>query len=152
MVIFLDIDGVLNSICFCKDLGEEWTGDQLDPKNIKYLNKIVNATNSDIVISSSWKIFFKFDVLKKKLQDYGVIGNIIGTTEILHQDRCEEIQDWLDNHPTDRFVILDDNCLTLDETKFCDPYLMEHFVKTSTCIGLQESDADKAIEILIRKE
>ena len=50
-VVFLDIDGVLNSNRFwenCKNIDEE-----IDDTAVARLAKIVNATNSIIVLSSS---------------------------------------------------------------------------------------------------
>lgn len=52
-VAFLDIDGVLNSNQFwenCKNIDEE-----IDDTAVARLAKIVNATNSIIVLSSSWR-------------------------------------------------------------------------------------------------
>ena len=52
-VIFLDVDGVLNS----QQLFEKCEDDQLisvDEDNIKNLKTIVDATGAKIVLSSSW--------------------------------------------------------------------------------------------------
>ena len=52
-VIFLDVDGVLNS----QQLFEKSEDAQLisvDEENIKNLKKIVDATGAKIVLSSSW--------------------------------------------------------------------------------------------------
>ena len=53
-VIFLDVDGVLNS----QQLFEKCEDDQLisvDEDNIKNLKTIVDATGAMIVLSSSWR-------------------------------------------------------------------------------------------------
>ena len=53
-VIFLDVDGVLNS----QQLFEKCEDDQLisvDEDNIKNLKTIVDATGAKIVLSSSWR-------------------------------------------------------------------------------------------------
>ena len=88
-VLFLDIDGVLNSDSFfCSKYhnflrlfrGEQ--GVMHDPRAVKLLGKICKATNCKIVMSSTWKAFyFKKDKnakflsrpLKKDLKKYGII-------------------------------------------------------------------------------
>ena len=51
-IIFLDIDGVLNSETYDKNR----TAGAIDPECAKRLNRIIKETNADIVISSSWKL------------------------------------------------------------------------------------------------
>lgn len=67
--IFLDIDGVMNSNLFYSERTQdkrydEWIKDHsqhiawgacnIDPKAVKRLNKITDATKAKIVVSSSW--------------------------------------------------------------------------------------------------
>lgn len=52
-VIFLDVDGVLNSQDLFERCGEELV--PIDEENIRYLKEIVDATGAQIVLSSSWR-------------------------------------------------------------------------------------------------
>ena len=63
-VIFLDIDGVLNTEQTFIDIHNEWkvTGNrriEIDEFRVQFLKRIVEETNAKIVLSSSWKIFYK---------------------------------------------------------------------------------------------
>lgn len=147
-VIFLDIDGVLNSKQFVRSLGNKWDGNQFDPKAIECLNRLVIETNADVVISSFWRMIHSLDELKIIFLNYGLNSNIIGKTKVLCGDRAAEIIDWYNDHKPDRFVIIDDDFLTIDESKQLDPFLKTRFVRTSSNVGLQNSDVDLAIQIL----
>lgn len=50
-IIFLDIDGVLNSIIF----SESHPNEDFDPNATKYLSDIYHKHNCDIVLASTWK-------------------------------------------------------------------------------------------------
>lgn len=116
-VIFLDIDGVLNS--------ERWYinnhrhpvpgAAQIDLKYVRNLQKIVRRTGAVIVLSSTWRGAVKKSKnhpLHRILDDYGMQIYDYTTTaraEGGHQ-RGYEIQQWLDDHPdVTNIVILDDD-------------------------------------------
>lgn len=147
-VIFLDLDGVLNSEKYVHEMGKDWDGNQIDPKAVIRLNKIVDITDAKIVVSSSWRIEHSLENLKKIFIDNRIIGEVIGCTPVLGTDRSAEISVWLSNNPVDNFVILDDD--RLEAARDCsDPLFDEHFVRTSWLDGLQDRHADKAIRILM---
>ncbi len=155
-VIFLDVDGVLNS-----ELSREqernnfdnWMEHEVSEMHVNNLKKIVDATGAQIVLSSSWRFDhpkatgrdFIVDplmkVLDRKLKAVGL--DIIDVTPDLRgKIRGAEIQDWLDRHSeVERFVILDDDVDMKDEQK---PF----FVNTTFKNGLTDELANKAIEIL----
>lgn len=58
-VIFLDIDGVLNTKWWYTQMNRNTPKDKygyaFDPKAVANLRRIVEETGADIVISSSWK-------------------------------------------------------------------------------------------------
>lgn len=57
-IIFLDIDGVLNSHKFMRTLtlsDEERASRKLDPHNVAILNALCVALDANIVVSSSWR-------------------------------------------------------------------------------------------------
>ena len=54
--IFLDVDGVLNNeTYFRQHLDDDGI---LDEENIKLLADLVNKTNANVVLSSSWRTLF----------------------------------------------------------------------------------------------
>ncbi len=145
-IIFLDIDGTINnSSCW----GIRPVEDRFAPECVEALNKITDETKADIVISSTWRVSFKFDKLIDILKSAGVKGHIIGKTPLVRFSggrRGDEIFQWLYNASEEEririrhFVILDDNT-------DMDP-IMDHLVKCDPAVGLTEELANKAIEIL----
>ena len=76
-LLFLDIDGVLNSFAFYKSdfyqKEKEMHGSkvkQYDLKKLDLLKEIYDKTNCTIVMSSSWRSFY-FDSNSKHRMDYG---------------------------------------------------------------------------------
>ena len=133
-VIFLDIDGVLNyrgvsDVC---------------PKAVSLLNDLLEKTEANIVISSSWRIYMSMIRIRDELvgAGFGFPERIIGSTPYVpERERGYEIKLWLKQVPVDKFVILDDR----DDVGNLFPFL----VKTDTFIGLQQTHVDKALGILI---
>ena len=94
-VIFLDVDGVLNSQSLFERCGEELV--PIDEENIQYLKAIVDATNAKIVLSSSWRYGWAehsdgvqdwCSLLVDTLQKYQL--KIIDKTEYLSNGRRED--------------------------------------------------------------
>lgn len=143
-IIFLDIDGVLNSWESFKEFKTMWI---LSPENIKQLNRIIEATGAKIVISSSWR---NCKEIKDNLNDYlindcGIKGEIIGKTPLVsfHRRRGLEIKTWLDDwqgESIEQFVILDDDSDMIP--------LMHRLCKINIQVGLTEERADEAIKML----
>lgn len=158
-IIFLDVDGVLNSQSYhlrCKlNDNSEW---EIDEECVKNLKTIVDKTGADIVLSSTWrrmKDSHRLSIrLNMILDKYGL--HISGKTPWLHGERPKEIKTWLDNYISKgngikSFVILDDD-FSVDEYK---KYGLENnVVKTSFYEengGLRMEHVEKAIYILERK-
>jgi hypothetical protein len=149
-VIFLDFDGVLNNDNFLMSLDPTTPHGEghIDPKAVMLLNTIVEITGAEIVISSSWRIPYTIEELKKFLTRRGFdhADKIIGRTPgVDRNDRGVEIFVWLSRAEetgdgAEHFVILDDN----DDMK----PLMQHLVRTNPDVGLCEEDMLKAIEQL----
>ncbi len=114
-VVFLDIDGVLNSTRYWdanKPLPMGQAG-AIDPEAVARLNRIVKATHADVVISSSWRTM-GVDLVQAMLKERGFVGAVNGATPVkLGCDRCTEIEDWLYAHKYAaqwwRFAVLDDD-------------------------------------------
>ncbi len=110
-VLFLDIDGVLNR-------KESWkTPFQLDDECISKFCSCISTSKQEvkIILTSSWKTGYssipeyetdQLRELRKKLGVFGVA--IYGRTKDL-SNRMAEIDDYLSNHETDLYAIVDDD-------------------------------------------
>jgi hypothetical protein len=119
-VIFLDIDGVLNSTAFLTrqhEAGIElpWPECHLDTAAVSVLNEIVAMTGAVVVVSSTWRIGVSIVWLQETLNKAGFKGLVLDKTVRLNKvARGLEIQEWLDTHKlapgeTMSYVILDDD-------------------------------------------
>lgn len=149
-VIFLDIDGVLNTAFNCNKMSLSIgpTGDDygilFDPEAIKFLKRIIDETGAEIVISSSWKYAYSYQEILRMWEDRELPGSVIDVTPNVSKHRGDDIDQWLREcgHVTD-YVIIDD----LDSTHFyqCQD---SHLVLVDGYNGLDETAAYKAIGIL----
>lgn len=149
-VIFLDFDGVITTY------DSKW---KIDMNNIKIINDICDKTNAKIVVTSSWRIGYRGDVLAfngyltqyiiehnylDNVQDIfdKFIGNIVGMTDSVGTCRGNEIKSYMSEHPeVENYVILD------DDSDMCD-YQLFNFVQTDTYEGITERDAKLCVDIL----
>jgi len=165
-VVFLDIDGVLNTKWWYTQMDRNTPKDKygyaFDPNAVANLKKIIDETGADIVISSSWKSF-GISELEDMWQDRGLPGKLIGITPntvsdemLLNADldnmelfsiRGTEIKEWLTKHGkhVSHYAIIDDMDNMLSEQRL-------HFVKTDPEIGITVDDAEKAIMILNQQQ
>lgn len=144
-IIFLDIDGVMNSELYYKSVNtkkKNWS--RFDPKAVEMITRLIEEFNARIVISSLWRFAMKKE-LAQELKASGLIN-------FLHKDwqtpvlqpghRGKEIKMWLDKHPDIvQYVILDDDSDILEEH-------LARFVKTEIHDGMQETHYYMAREIL----
>lgn len=170
-LLFLDIDGVMNSITRSVVYGQwSYSAGGIDPVAVKLLRKIVSETGCSIVISSTWRSKFSIDFFKGLFAGLGYspedkwneVPPIIGKTRVRfgelkdgtgkRGDQIQEyIDDWQDNAMPESFghgkithyVILDDDSDMLEKQ-------LPHLVHTDTNVGLTCKDAEKAIDILRR--
>ena len=147
-VVFLDIDGVLNSEKYVRSCDEY--GVIIDPSRMVLLKRIIDATDAKIVLSTSWREHWDTDKTKcnnigNEINDIFAQYNlhVFDKTKKLNLSREYEIKDWLEQHTeVETFVVLDDRFLSAE-------FLDGHFVKTSNYFdGLDETDVRKAIDIL----
>lgn len=158
-VLFLDIDGVLNSMQMWRRLEREYPNQrddfwetfndhperELDVRHVPLLNRITNTTGAKIVISSAWRLFHEHEALKGILKGIGVTGEIIGRTgndpTMVSRQRGDEIREWLELHPeVTHFVILDDGSDMRPVGR--------GLVQTSLEKGLEDKHVRKAIQML----
>jgi hypothetical protein len=111
-IIFLDVDGVLN-YQYCPDRITRENGKLsklmgLSSLHIYTLNKILKATNANIVLSSTWrKHEFTFNYLVKAgIHEWST--RYLGKTASIGE-RGDEILKWIaDNKFTGKYAVLDD--------------------------------------------
>ena len=174
-VLFLDIDGVLNS--------ENWFAYRIycvknnmvnilmnfvdtDDRNIKHkltmlddraianLNRIVEETGCKVVLSSSWRSsiesenIFTQNLLKLKGFKYDFYDV---TPRLWFEDfstrRGEEIKFWLDKESEKHKI---ESFVILDDDSDILPEQMNNFIHVDGQVGLTDRDVLTAIEILNR--
>lgn len=139
--LFLDIDGVLNSFndynmsykTFLEKLNKITF--ELNPKQIKLLNNIVERYNPTIVLSSYWRTRYTLDEINKLFKDKGFIGNISYKTDgngKEHDDRWNQIKRFIDKQNVKNYIILDDEHITKNKA------VVANFVKTDSYVGLNK--------------
>lgn len=141
-IIFLDIDGVMNSVN-TRPQDPRGLVDYLDPRNVSVLNAIVEATGAVVVVSSTWRLSTSFAVLKASFAEAGCVAEIVGVTpDIDGRQRVLEVAAWLEQQatPPARFVVLDDD--------FAMPAFPDKFVRTSKQYGLCARDIPAVLKIL----
>lgn len=180
-IIFLDIDGVLNhQDWYCRrheemdqnDIVSHYPLYEFDPESVKWLNHIIEATGSKVVVSSTWRHGRRVEDLQEILDRVGFIGEVIGKTPSMSAKlnvkgtgytvpRGCEIDWWLNNHGKFQRInwskevqqeYIDNakvkNYVILDDDSDMLYNQREHFVKTYASHGLTQERAERAIEIL----
>ncbi|HSG31419.1 MAG TPA: HAD domain-containing protein [Thermodesulfobacteriota bacterium] len=144
-ILFLDIDGVLNSERSCIafnaypwDLSKE-SLKQFDWVAIGLIRRICKETNTKIVLSSTWRLSINYKDIAKAF-DLPIIDK---TPHRFSSNRGEEIALWLRDHkPTKyNYVIVDDASDIID-------YQLPRFVKVNPITGLSLNDYYK-IKLII---
>lgn len=158
-LLFLDVDGVLNSTEFFlrRQSPPAVASDQIDARAVTCLEIILRLTNCNVVLSSMWRH-------KVILNDF---VNALGMPEVFRErfigvtplaayltspsgliTRCEsrhqEISAWLTRVPCERYCILD------DQSDFGP--LQSRLVQTDPRYGLREAEAERVIAMLGRTE
>jgi hypothetical protein len=147
-IIFLDIDGVLNSHDWFERKPKlppdsprrDFIIEMLDPKAVQLFHLILVETNAEVVLSSTWRLHDEDrEIIKEKVVDF------IDVTPVSDSRiRGAEIYMWVDKNLTPeerkemRYAILDDDSDMLLWQK-------DHFFQTSFMHGLTKEIADKVI-------
>lgn len=154
-IIFLDMDGVLNSNRWLEDRRKELfdrmqkTGEHpwrhvIDRRAVSRLNQIIEATSAKVVISSAWRHHHSWKKMQEYLDYHGFVGEVIGQTpaKMSLYDRWAEIHMWFSDAETQpaHIVILDD---IHDMGKF-----RRFHVWIDEEAGLQDEHVQQAIDIL----
>lgn len=143
-VVFLDIDGVLNSNKEMIQFGHMWvkTKDvkhKLSPFGTWVMQRL-SAHDVKIVLSSTWRLGTGPEEWKEVF-DFPIYDKTC-SCPFPGSVRGDEIALWLKEHPgVERYVIIDDDSDMLEEQ-------MANFVKTNGMEGLTFFDSCKVCEIL----
>lgn len=162
-IIFLDIDGVLNSSEYYKSLDylKETNGmsdaelmlvahhTHLDPKALFLMNELVDRSGAEVVLSSTWRGMYSPEEMTEMMQKRGATFRIVASTPILFGKvnssripRAKEIKAYLKalQSQPESFVILDDHDDMFD--------LKTKLIQTNDKIGLTQEDIENSIKIL----
>ena len=148
-IIFLDIDGVLNSDEYfdkIKNLNINGIENDIDVNKIVLLKKSLDETGAKVVLTSSWRYTRKAQELKQLLLIYGII---VDCTPFIDNERGIEIKKWLQEHnDVQDFVILDDEIFDSYDEK-----LMEKLIKISDTNGINYGEGlqPKHIQEIIQR-
>ena len=152
-IIFLDIDGVVNCWSTKERAPSKVVG--VEQRLIAYIKEIVDATGAKIVLSSTWRKDWAFDLLNGKDWDY--LSKEFAKQDLYFLDytpirrdsnRGEEIKEWLESTGYDiySYVIIDDDMFDIRD-------LHEgHMVQTSFNDGIKPDAVKMAIEILAKED
>ncbi|MBE6760906.1 MAG: hypothetical protein E7551_01300 [Ruminococcaceae bacterium] len=147
-IIFLDIDGVLNSLKY--DMSRSPDDSNIDITRLPLLKKLVDSTKAKIVLTSSWRKFWEKDEAvisqtgKEINEIFASAGLEIFDKTPIKSTRKDEILAWLSsNNKVKSFCIIDDMALGWEE-------LTAFTVITNPRIGhgLEQRHIQKAVEIL----
>ena len=143
-LIFLDIDGVLNSAT-----GKEPYVSDMEVEKLKLLKKLIDDSGSSGVVITSDRRYSKVDMEDKTeaFDQFEIF--IVGETrrpnhDDLEDNRGKQIMDYLSSskEDIDRIVILDDNDDGISN------FFEEEFILVNRFFGLNNSVCQKALEIL----
>ncbi len=139
-LLFLDIDGVLNSDD--SPVNEQFLY-SFSPDCVKVLNRILQKYQLKIVLSSSWRMVFDTEKQNRIFKENGVVQMPYGQTPDLgYSNRAKEIKAYLKNRKVENFLILDD--MNLQGFK-------HHFVRINPSTGLCENDLEK-VDLVLREK
>lgn len=106
---------------------------ETDKRCWQLLGNLLRDTGSVICVSSTWRNYFTVEEWNKVFLKLGLpAGSCIGVTIGRKSLRGEEIQDWLDANPTEKYAIIDDDRDML-------PHQMDYFYNTDFFCGLTPS-------------
>jgi acyl-coenzyme A synthetase/AMP-(fatty) acid ligase len=154
-LVFLDVDGVLNSSRWCHAVGgwgappkapESLTREVLrwDPDCVGRVRALVEAVHAEIVITSSWRTEMTVEAFREAFAVYGwTRAPVTGSTSVFDEDgewpvRGREVEAWM------RAAGAGDRAhVCLDDT---DEFLEHHvLVRTDWRVGVQDADIDAAL-------
>ena len=164
-IIFLDIDGVLNSFSVNENGNMELSdGALIDASKVELLSLLVRRTEAKLVLHSGWRFWFDGKMLPSNNEAKGLVEALekrnmslfdvtpdltneeIRTKRKFSLVKGKEIILWLKENPdVQNWVVLDDLDLHNDE-------VARHQVRTDPFCGLTPQDIADAEKVLIGME
>lgn len=151
-IIFLDIDGVLNSAEYRNRMGRKYYSEIIDRNKMPLLKEIVEETGAKIVLSTSWRKFWNEgesqqdavgQYINTVFQEFGLS---VHSKTLVRENagRDTEIREWLEGKRyIDGYVILDDQAFNWSATS------LSHFVRTDVNgNGLEDGQVQTVIDVL----
>jgi hypothetical protein len=156
-ILFLDIDGVLNSSRTATIHGTKPDGTltglgyptnfsirnmrKFDPVAIGLIRQLCYESGCQIVLSSTWRITFTVEESRKAFN----LPIIDKTPRILFASRGGEIKEWLDTHSNImKYTIVDDDSDMLESQ-------LPYFVKVDSANGLSYQNYKQLKQLLMEK-
>jgi len=145
-IVFLDIDGVLNSSNYFKNIANKYEkpysiyNEPFDSVCMANLKVLIENTNSNIVIISSYrKDKEAIGLFMNALKEYGLYEKVIGMTPILGIRREDEIKMYISTiKECVNFIILDDANYYIE--------LYDNLIRVDNKNGLSIDNVKKGIE------
>ena len=152
-VIFLDVDGVLNSNNFFENRYKQGYRNYVavDPEICKLFVDFIKTNDIKLIISSTWRL----DNVEHTQEDFELYEGlkllnpyIVGVTPRSYEGfRGKEIKYFLEHTELDieSYVIIDDDSDMLEEQN-------ANFMHIDNLVGLQQTDFNKILNILKLKQ
>lgn len=143
-IIFLDFDGVLNSL---RSTLAFRNARKFDEVAVGLIERLTVECDAGVVVSSAWRIGSTLDGLRRALFKNGgedLAERVIGKTPQFGANRGAEIAEWLATNPSlhsGNYVIVDDDSDMLDGQ-------LPHFVQTKHRDGFGVPEYLAALRIL----
>lgn len=154
-ILFLDIDGVLNSTPKDRD-PKAWFKREADfePDLVARLNRVLKATRCDVVISSSWRYLVRNVMMtpagfERLLNSHGVRlhGTLLGVTgpDVTGEDdeRGRQIHEWRQDRFSESYQT---NYAIVDDMQ--GGFEGMPIVRTAGAEGLSDANVEQLIELL----
>lgn len=157
-ILFLDIDGVLNTQKYLKEVWDKKKRDHvdlddldslanhkmldIDMNKLKLLKEIVDECDLSVVITSSWKRLTVYPLVEKRLIELGI--PVVGVTIDNMDNRGQGIKNYIKKYNIKEYIVLDD-----DIFYDYDEEILKRLVKTSFYEdGLDEEKKEEAIRLI----
>ena len=152
-LLFLDIDGVLNSRKYFERspapppgaVADEMFRAMLDPEAVAHLRWLLDRSRADVVLSSSWRHVLEPEAVAVMLRERGLGADWLGFVGETPRDvrgRGREIHAWLvaNKAIARRFAVLDDDS-DMSPVK-------RRSVQTTNERGLRREHAERVLKML----
>ena len=145
-------DGVVNSYSTKERAPSKVIG--VEQCLIAYIKQIVDATGAKLVLSSTWRKDWAFDLMNGK--DWHYLRDEFAKQDLYFMDytpsrrdshRGEEIKEWLESteYDVESYVVIDDEMFDIWDLHD------GHMVQTSAMTGIKPGAVKMAIEILSKQ-